>query len=172
MYEPDAALPAYRKLLDRVVAQNKKFYQRFPGDVRAGGGQNTNYRFRNLCECNTLPVFSIKMASSRLPMVSFAGFAACCFFNCFLLAKEGARAAATSRSFETSRRFWPRRTGAGWRRPPAGGCPCGACKRWASRGWAAPVRGCDSRVFDLFYMDHFARTILAVISWCFDCKIG
>jgi len=31
--EPDAALPTYRKVLDRVVAQNKKFYKRFPGDV-------------------------------------------------------------------------------------------------------------------------------------------
>ena len=30
---PDAALPTYRKLINRVVAQNKKYYKRFPGDV-------------------------------------------------------------------------------------------------------------------------------------------
>ena len=34
MGEADAALPTYRKLLDRVAAQNQKFYKRFP----AGGG--------------------------------------------------------------------------------------------------------------------------------------
>ena len=31
--EPDAALPTYRKLLDRVKAQNAKYYRRFPGDA-------------------------------------------------------------------------------------------------------------------------------------------
>lgn len=35
VHEPNAALPAYRKLLHRVAAQNKKFYKRFPGDVKA-----------------------------------------------------------------------------------------------------------------------------------------
>jgi pimeloyl-ACP methyl ester carboxylesterase len=33
VHEPDAAPRAYRKLLDRVAAQNKKFYRRFPGDA-------------------------------------------------------------------------------------------------------------------------------------------
>ena len=31
--EPDAALPTYRKLLDRVKTQNAKYYRRFPGDA-------------------------------------------------------------------------------------------------------------------------------------------
>ena len=31
--EPDAALPTYRKLLDRVKAQNAKYYRRFPSDA-------------------------------------------------------------------------------------------------------------------------------------------
>lgn len=31
--EPDAALPTYRKLIDRVKAQNAKYYRRFPGDA-------------------------------------------------------------------------------------------------------------------------------------------